>query len=115
MRGHIRRRGKSSWELKFDLGRDPLTGRRLIKTKNVKGTKRDAERELRNLLTAVDGGTSRRRWPPHARRMARQVAQWPPALDRPEDSRALRRADRRTYPAEDRWPALGEGDDRCTE
>jgi hypothetical protein len=23
MKGHIRRRGERSWELKFDLGRDP--------------------------------------------------------------------------------------------
>ena len=41
----------------FDVGRDALTGKRLTKTKNVKGTKRDAERELGNLLTAVDNGT----------------------------------------------------------
>lgn len=54
--GHIRRRGKQSWELKYDIGRDPITGRRLVKTKNVKGTKRDAERELRNILSAVDSG-----------------------------------------------------------
>lgn len=55
--GHIRRRGKASWELKYDIGRDPLTGKRLTKTKNVKGTRRNAERELRNLLSAVDTGT----------------------------------------------------------
>ena len=46
-----------SWELKWDVGRDPLTGKRQTKTKNVRGTKRDAERELRNLLSAVDNGT----------------------------------------------------------
>jgi hypothetical protein len=28
MSGHIRRRGERSWELKFDLGRDPVTGKR---------------------------------------------------------------------------------------
>jgi hypothetical protein len=28
MSGHIRRRGARSWELKFDLGRHPVTGKR---------------------------------------------------------------------------------------
>ena len=28
MTGHIRRRGAYSWELKFDLGRNPVTGKR---------------------------------------------------------------------------------------
>ena len=56
-RGHIRRRSAESWELKFDLGRDPFTGRRRVKTKNIKGTKRDAERELRALLSTVDNGS----------------------------------------------------------
>jgi hypothetical protein len=28
MTGHIRSRGENSWELKFDLGRDPATGKR---------------------------------------------------------------------------------------
>jgi len=55
--GHIRRRGRTSWELKFDIRRGSLTGKRLIKTKTVKGTRRDAERALRNLLTALDTGT----------------------------------------------------------
>ncbi len=54
--GHIRRRGKASWEIKFDLGRDPLTGKRITKYKSVRGTKRDAQRELRQQLMAVDTG-----------------------------------------------------------
>ena len=29
--GHIRQQGKGSWELKFDLGRDALTGKRITK------------------------------------------------------------------------------------
>jgi len=56
MKGHIRRRGTRSWELKFDLGTDPLTGRRRIRYHSFKGTKRDAETELARLTTAaVDG------------------------------------------------------------
>ena len=45
MTGHIRRRGERSWELKFDLGADPLTGKRRIRYASFKGTKRDAEVE----------------------------------------------------------------------
>ena len=40
MTGHVRRRGTRSWEIKFDLGTDPLTGRRLTRYHSVKGTKR---------------------------------------------------------------------------
>ena len=28
MRGNISRRGKRSWRIKFDLGTDPVTGKR---------------------------------------------------------------------------------------
>jgi hypothetical protein len=54
--GHIRQRGKTSWELKFDAGPDPATGRRRIRYQTVRGSKRDAQRELRKLLSAVDDG-----------------------------------------------------------
>jgi hypothetical protein len=40
--GHIRPRGEGSWELKFDAGRDPATGRRMTRYKTVRGTKKDA-------------------------------------------------------------------------
>jgi integrase len=55
--GHIQRRGENSWRLKFDIGADPLTGRRQIRYKTIRGTKKDAQRELRELLGAVDRGT----------------------------------------------------------
>ena len=42
MTGHIRRRGENSWELKFDLGTDPQTGKRLTRYHSFKGTKREA-------------------------------------------------------------------------
>lgn len=54
--GHIRRRGKASWELKYDVGRDPLTGRRITRYATIKGSKRDAQREMRDRLQAVDQG-----------------------------------------------------------
>jgi integrase len=51
MTGHIRRRSKLSWELKFDLGRDSITGKRRIRyVSGFKGTKRQAEIELARLL-----------------------------------------------------------------
>jgi integrase len=46
MSGHIRRRGEQSWELKFDLGRDPATGKRETRYVSFKGTKREAQAEL---------------------------------------------------------------------
>lgn len=54
--GHIRPRGPGAWELKYDVGRDPKTGRRITRYKTVRGAKRDAQRELRKLLGAVDKG-----------------------------------------------------------
>ena len=50
MNGHIRRRGERSWELKFDLGADPFTGKRRIRYASFKGTKRDAEIEFGRLV-----------------------------------------------------------------
>jgi integrase len=54
--GHIRRRGKNSWELKFDIGRHPKTGRRQIRYRSFKGTKREAQAELTLLMAkALEG------------------------------------------------------------
>jgi len=56
-RGHIRKTGKASWELKFDLGRDPTTGKRSTKFVSFKGTRKAAETELTRLLNHRDQGT----------------------------------------------------------
>jgi integrase len=56
MTGHIRRRGERSWELKFDAGNDPLTGKRRIRYFSFKGTKRDAEIKLARLVSANADG-----------------------------------------------------------
>jgi integrase len=58
MTGHIRRRGEHSWELKFDDGRDPATSKRIIRYASVKGTRKDAQRKLVELLKARDVGVS---------------------------------------------------------
>lgn len=57
MTGHIRQRGENSWELKFDLGRDPATGKRASRYHSFKGTKREAQRKLTELLAAATSGS----------------------------------------------------------
>jgi integrase len=52
MRGHIRRRGKNSWELKFDLGIDPATGKRETRYQSIKGTRKEAQAKLTELLSS---------------------------------------------------------------
>jgi integrase len=56
MTGHIRRRGERSWEIKFDLGTDPVNGKRLTRYHSFKGTKREAEVELVRLKAGADRG-----------------------------------------------------------
>ena len=56
MTGHVRRRGERSWEIKFDLGTDPLTGKRRIRYAAFKGTKRAAEIELARLVSLNAAG-----------------------------------------------------------
>lgn len=55
MRGHISRRGKSSWRLKFDIGRD-ANGKRQIRYVTVRGKRADAERELARLINDLHNG-----------------------------------------------------------
>jgi integrase len=56
-RGHVRKQGKDSWELKFDLGRDPVSGKRITKYATFRGTKKKAEEELTRRLGQRDRGT----------------------------------------------------------
>jgi integrase len=57
MKGHIRRRGERSWELKFDLGRDAVSGKRKIAYQSFKGTRRDAQIKLAELITSANRGS----------------------------------------------------------
>src|SRR5690242_4483291 len=57
MTGHIERRGKRSWRVKFDAGTDPATGKRVTRRVTVKGTKKDADRKRTELLAARDTGS----------------------------------------------------------
>jgi integrase len=54
-RGHIRKRGEHSWEIKIDCGRD-ADGNRDVHYYSVKGSKADANRRLTELLKARDDG-----------------------------------------------------------
>ena len=56
MRGSIRNRSKGSWSIIIDVGKDPKTGKRRQQWHTIKGTKRDAQRALREMLTAVETG-----------------------------------------------------------
>jgi integrase len=54
--GHIRERSPGSLEIRYALGTDPATGKRKIATATVRGSRKDAERELRRLLRSFDTG-----------------------------------------------------------
>jgi integrase len=56
MRGSIRERRPGSWQLRAFEGTDPLTGKKLYRTKYVRGTKRDAQKQLALLVTDVNAG-----------------------------------------------------------
>jgi hypothetical protein len=57
MRGHIVKRYKDSYTIVLSLGIDPATGKRRQQWVSVKGTKKDAERRLAELLHQLDTGT----------------------------------------------------------
>jgi integrase len=54
--GHIRERSPGSFELRYFLGIDPGSGKRRYATATVRGSRKEAEKELRRLLRAVDTG-----------------------------------------------------------
>jgi integrase len=57
--GNITRRGECSWRLKFEAAEpDPVAGKRRTRYVTVRGTKKDAQRELRRLLAEVENGTA---------------------------------------------------------
>src|SRR4051794_13356917 len=54
--GHIRERSPGSYELRYSLGTDSATGKRKLATATVRGSRKDAEKELRRLLRSLDTG-----------------------------------------------------------
>src|SRR6476660_5587623 len=53
-RGHIQQRSEESFRLRYTLGNDPVTGKRRTATTTLRGTRKDAARELTRLLRTVD-------------------------------------------------------------
>ena len=56
MAGSIRRRGVGTWELAYEVGRDPTTQKRLRRTISFKGNKKDAEKVLTEAISQRDRG-----------------------------------------------------------
>jgi integrase len=73
MKGHIRQRSKGSWAIVIDVGRDSQTGNRKQQWHTVHGTKKDAERALRELLHSLERGVCIR---PQRLTLAEYLHQW---------------------------------------
>ena len=56
MKGHIQSRGEGRWRLKFDVGRDASTGKRVTRFITFHGTKRAAQNELARLVSQANAG-----------------------------------------------------------
>ena len=54
MKGHLRKRAKGSWTIVVDAGKDAESGRRQQHWHTVRGTTRDAQRALNEMLVAID-------------------------------------------------------------
>ncbi len=57
MRGHIKKRGKNSYSIAISLGKDATTGKYKYQWTTVKGTKKETEKRLSELLHQLDNGT----------------------------------------------------------
>ena len=57
MRGHIVKRGKNSYSIAVSLGKDSTTGKYKQQWVSIKGTKKDAEKRLSEILNQLDNGT----------------------------------------------------------
>ena len=54
--GGLRARGKDTWEIKLDLGKDPLTGKKAVRYHRFHGSKGDANKEVARLVSAAASG-----------------------------------------------------------
>ena len=80
MPGSIVKRGKNSWSVIVDLGRDPVTGKRRQLWRSVKGPKRDARVVLTQLLHQRDTGIDA---PPGKLSVAEFLQRWLATYARP--------------------------------
>ncbi len=73
MQGHIRRRGKGSWTVVVDLGRDPDSGKRRQLWRTVHGRKKDAESVPVQILHQKSTGVDA---PPGRMTVAEYLQRW---------------------------------------
>ncbi|MFC1970460.1 tyrosine-type recombinase/integrase [Chloroflexota bacterium] len=73
MRGHMTKRGKNSYSLAISLGKDPTTGKYKYQWVSVKGTKKEAEKRLSELLHQLDTGMFAK---PGKTTLAEYLEQW---------------------------------------
>ncbi len=59
MPGSIRQKGPDRWQVRVSLGRDAATGRYEYLSRDVRGTKRDAQKYAARLVTEVEQGLHR--------------------------------------------------------
>jgi len=52
--GHIRQRSENSFEIRYSIGNDPVTGKWKVRTVTVNGTKKQAQLELQRILKSLD-------------------------------------------------------------
>ena len=57
MKGYLRKRCRASWEITIDTGREPATGKRRRHYESVKGTKKEAQLRLAELMVTIEQGT----------------------------------------------------------
>jgi len=70
---YVGKGGLISWQLKYDGPRDPVTGARQQRNVTVRGSKKDARKELRRLLSQIDEGTDVK---PEAVTLGQYLGQW---------------------------------------
>lgn len=73
MRGHIVKRAKNSYSIAISLGKDPTTSRYKQQWISVKGTKKEAEKRLAEILNQIDNGTFMK---PNKTTLAEYLEQW---------------------------------------
>lgn len=56
MQGSLKQRSKGSWTIRLDVGLDPTTGRRRQRMFTLRGTRKQAQERLRELLHEIDTG-----------------------------------------------------------
>jgi hypothetical protein len=84
MAGSIVKRGKHSWSVVIELGRDPVTGKRKQLWRSVTGTKREAEHLMTQLLHQRDQGIDA---PPGRMTLAQFLEHWLSAYAEPNGRR----------------------------